>query len=226
MRPTAALLAPLSAMIPTLALALAAAPPAAGAATQTATLAIAQPETATTGRLDVTSRAFDPDGPIPIMYARQGKSISPPLTWGEHPPAHTKSFVMLAEDADALQTNRRGEVEPFTHWILFDMNSNASGLPRAVKVGPDPKNVAGAHQGRNALGTLGYSGPTPPQADPAHHYHFEVFALDRMLKLAPGVDRATVVRAMAGHVLAKGEMVGLYKYRPEKPEVPALFPNG
>jgi hypothetical protein len=38
-----------------------------------------------------------------------------------------------------------------------------------------------------------------------------VFCLDSRLELGPGATRADVMRAMAGHVLAKGEVVGLYE---------------
>ena len=43
-----------------------------------------------------------------------------------------------------------------------------------------------------------------------HHYHFTVSALDVPLKLRPGAEREEVLGAMAGHVLARGEMVGTY----------------
>ena len=56
----------------------------------------------------------------------------------------------------------------------------------------------------------------PPEGDPPHHYHFEVFALDTMLDLHAGANRDDLVNAMRGHVLAKGELVGLFK-RPDHP---------
>lgn len=176
--------------------------------------ALARPETATTGVLEVTSRAFEPNASIPTMYSRQGKSISPPIAWAGAPKP-TKSFVVIAEDSDAPGN------APFTHWVVFDIPGTVTGLPRAVKVAPEPKNGSGARQGRNAFGTVGYSGPIPPAADPPHHYHFEVFALDRLLKLRPGVDREAVVRALSGHVLAKGELVGSFRYLAPKPSLPS-----
>jgi Raf kinase inhibitor-like YbhB/YbcL family protein len=65
-------------------------------------------------------------------------------------------------------------------------------------------------QGRNSRGQVGYMGPRPPAGDPAHHYHFQVFALDTMLSLPPGAERDAVVTAMNGHVLARGETVGTF----------------
>jgi phosphatidylethanolamine-binding protein (PEBP) family uncharacterized protein len=46
--------------------------------------------------------------------------------------------------------------------------------------------------------------------EPAHHYHFQIFALDSVLPLPWGADRDQLVQAIQGHVLAKGEIVGRY----------------
>jgi Raf kinase inhibitor-like YbhB/YbcL family protein len=70
---------------------------------------------------------------------------------------------------------------------------------------------AGALQGRNSRGQIGYMGPRPPAGDPPHRYHFQVFALDTMLNVAPGADRETLLAAMRDHVLARGEHVGTFQ---------------
>jgi phosphatidylethanolamine-binding protein (PEBP) family uncharacterized protein len=74
-------------------------------------------------------------------------------------------------------------------------------------------------QGPNTSGSIGYRGPRPPAGDPPHHYHVEVFALDRKLDLPPGSDRDKVLAAAQGHALASGELVGTFK-RPEHPSRP------
>ena len=64
--------------------------------------------------------------------------------------------------------------------------------------------------GLNIRKAAGYMGPKPP-AGQTHPYHFEVFALDKSLDLDPAsADRNAVVAAMAGHVLAEGEIVATY----------------
>ena len=68
---------------------------------------------------------------------------------------------------------------------------------------------AGAAEGRTSRGKTGYFGPRPHGSKP-HHYHFQLFALDRMLDLPAGADRAQLLAAMNGHVLAKGDLVGLF----------------
>ena len=65
-------------------------------------------------------------------------------------------------------------------------------------------------QGKTSRGNTGYLGPRPPADDPAHHYHFQVLALDTTLDLPVGADRDQLLAAAAGHVIAKGELVGAY----------------
>jgi len=71
----------------------------------------------------------------------------------------------------------------------------------------------GVLQGRNTSGSHGYFGPKPPAGDPAHHYHFQVLALDKMLDLPPKSDRDALLAAVAGHVIGKGEIVGRYQQK-------------
>ena len=65
-------------------------------------------------------------------------------------------------------------------------------------------------QGRNTYGSVGYYGPKPPRGDRAHHYHFQVFALDARLDLLPGRSRDEVVDAMKPHIVAGGRVVGTF----------------
>jgi phosphatidylethanolamine-binding protein (PEBP) family uncharacterized protein len=67
------------------------------------------------------------------------------------------------------------------------------------------KTPAEIGQDRNTRGSMGYFGPRRRTASP-HHYHFQVFALDRMLDLQPAV-REELLLAMEGHVLAADELV-------------------
>lgn len=78
------------------------------------------------------------------------------------------------------------------------------GTPRLTK--PE-----GAFQGRNDRGSFGYFGPRPPVGDPPHRYHFQIFALDRMLELPHGATRAELLDAMQGNILATGVTVGTFQ---------------
>jgi Raf kinase inhibitor-like YbhB/YbcL family protein len=147
-------------------------------------------------RLTVASSTFPSNGVIPLDNSAYGKSISPQLSWSGAPKG-TRSFVVLAEDPDA------GSPKPFVHWVVYDVPASSRGFSAGAL---PPGAVAGA----NGSGKTGYRGPHPPP-DGDHHYHFQVFALDRTLGLKPGADRDTAVAAMRGHVLAEGEVVGRFR---------------
>jgi Raf kinase inhibitor-like YbhB/YbcL family protein len=53
-----------------------------------------------------------------------------------------------------------------------------------------------------------YQGPCPPSG--THHYFFRVYALDTLLNISPGSLKTHVETAMKDHILAKGELMGLY----------------
>jgi Raf kinase inhibitor-like YbhB/YbcL family protein len=147
-------------------------------------------------RLKVSSSAFADHGRIPQDVSAYGRNVSPALSWSGAP-AGTRSFVVVAEDPDAPGP------KPFEHWVVYNIPGEARGVP----AGGLP---AGAVAGRNSTGKTGYWGPHPP-AGGDHHYHFEVFALDRPLNLRRDGGREEVLAAMRGHVLAEGETVGLFR---------------
>ena len=157
-------------------------------------LAIERPETATEGRLEISSASFAAGGAIPQRYSAYGDNVSPALAW-RGVPAGAKALVLIVEDPDASSS------KPFVHWLAWNLPSGASLGENAVP--------AGAVQGRNGRGGTGWFGPHPPGGKP-HHYHFELFALDAPLALPAGSDREALLAAMKGHVVAAGETVGLF----------------
>ena len=98
-------------------------------------------------------------------------------------------------------------VKPFTHWLAWNIPEHVQELREALPTAPLLKNPAEISQGRNTRGSTGYYGPKPPEGDPPHRYHFQVFALDKMLDLKPATSREELLKAMNGHVLAAGELV-------------------
>jgi len=52
-------------------------------------------------------------------------------------------------------------------------------------------------------------------ADKPHAYHFQIFALDTKLNLPSGFNLQALLDAMKGHVVAKGETVGMYQRKPD-----------
>ncbi|MGH6829320.1 MAG: YbhB/YbcL family Raf kinase inhibitor-like protein [Rhizomicrobium sp.] len=153
--------------------------------------------------LVVTSSAFKNGGVFPNVYTQNGQNISPPLSWSRGP-AGTKSYVVLTEDSGVSRP------QPIFHWVLYDVPAGTTHLPQALPTEPKLAAPAGARNGLNIRKASGYMGPKPP-AGQTHPYHFEVFALDKTLDLDPATaDRNAVVAAMKGHVLAEGEIVGMY----------------
>jgi len=65
-------------------------------------------------------------------------------------------------------------------------------------------------QGENDFGSIGYSGPCPPSGS-SHRYSFTLYALDITLELEAGATRGQLLDAMEGHILAQGELVGVYQ---------------
>ncbi len=150
---------------------------------------------------------------IPVKHGAEGDNASPKLDWSGAPDG-TKSVVVIADDPDAA------EPKPFVHWVIYDIPGAATGLREGLPTDPVLQDPKGAKQGTNSKGQTGYLGPRPPLGDPAHHYHFQVFALDvETLGIDPGKTREEVLAAMEGHVLAEGEIVGLYE-RPREGERP------
>jgi Raf kinase inhibitor-like YbhB/YbcL family protein len=157
--------------------------------------------------LKVTSRAFEPDGAIPLKYTPEGENLTPPLAWEALPPG-TRQLALILEDPDAPRA------EPFVHWVLYKIPADAAGLPEGLppkkKVLNDPP---GAVQGENSTHDLGYVGPFPPPGHGTHHYHFRVYALDKPLEVEAGLDQKALIAAMSGHIIDTGELVGTYERR-------------
>ena len=160
------------------------------------------PTPAAAQAIRLASPEFADGAAIPIKYTCDGKDVSPALQWSGLP-AGTKSLALIADDPDAPGGT-------FVHWVLYDLPSSASELPEGVaKVETLPN---GAKQGTNGARSLGYRGPCPPQGNP-HRYFFKLYALDAELGLPPGATKEDLLKAMEGHVLAEGQLMGTYQRR-------------
>jgi len=167
-----------------------------------------RPEATAPNTLNVQSSAFPPDGPIPDRFSDYFGKVSPPLTWSPLPP-EAKSVAVVVEDPDAPRPNK-----PFLHWLAYNLPTSATALPEDVPKRGRLDEPAGALQGKNGSGTVGYFGPRPPPGHGPHHYHFQVFAMDCTLDLGPGATRKQLLDAMSGHVVSRGRVMGTY----EKPK--------
>ena len=155
--------------------------------------------------LTLTSPAFGPNGEIPTKHTCEGADLSPPLAW-TGAPAGTKSFVLIVDDPDA--PDPAAPKTTWVHWVLHDIPPTASDLPEGVRRGTLP---AGTHEGVNDFKRPGYGGPCPPIG--RHRYVHKLYALDTTLGDLGQPTKATVEKAMEGHVLEKTELVGTYQKR-------------
>ena len=150
--------------------------------------------------IKVSSDAFESGEQIPVEYTCKGSNVSPPLSWSDVPQG-TKSIAIIMEDPDAP-----GGL--FTHWILYNVPPEHRDLHSAVKKSPVLQD--GSRHGLNNFGKMEYGGPCPPPGNP-HRYFIRVSALDTTLTLRAPVTRKVIDDAMAGHVLAKGELMGKFR---------------
>ena len=143
--------------------------------------------------LKITSTSFTNNGSIPAKYSCEGGEASPPLTI-DGIPSGTKSLAIILHDPDAAMSGG------FTHWVVWNIDPENNKLP---------ENFKGAQQGLNGAGQPGYKGMCPPSG--THHYHFMVYALDTKLDLDAKTNKASLEKNIQGHILAQGDLVGLYK---------------
>lgn len=149
--------------------------------------------------LQLSSTSFSANDTIPKKFTCDGPDTSPQLAWNA-PPAGTQTLALIADDPDA-------PVGTWVHWVLYDLPGTARELSEGV---PKQEQLSsGGRQGKNDFGKIGYGGPCPPPGKP-HRYFFKLYALDTKLNFKAGATKADVERAMKGHILAQGELIGRY----------------
>jgi Raf kinase inhibitor-like YbhB/YbcL family protein len=145
--------------------------------------------------LNVFSPSFENGGLMPAKFTCDGENISPEINWGGIPP-EVKSLSLICDDPDAPSGD-------FVHWVVFNIPAGINGFEENAAV----REIADL--GSTDFGRPGYGGPCPPSG--THHYHFKVYALDEMLETDRNIDKYDLLDKMEGHILAKGELIGLYK---------------
>lgn len=143
--------------------------------------------------LTITSSAFQNEQMIPEKYTCDGENIPPPLQI-EGVPVETKSLVLIVDDPDA-------PVGTWVHWLVWNINP-------ATKEIPENSVPAGSVEGTTSFGNPGYGGPCPPSG--THRYFFKCYALDRTLDLSISATNEEVAKAMQGHIIDQGELMGVY----------------
>ena len=139
----------------------------------------------------ISSPAFEAEGRIPAEYTCEGDDINPEIRI-EEVPEDTESLVMILDDPDAPS-------KTWLHWLVYDIPPGKSVIAEDSVPGTE---------GTNDFDRRSYGGPCPPSGE--HRYYFRVYALDARLDLGEGSFRSEVEKAMKGHVLDSGELMGKY----------------
>ena len=173
-----------------------------------------------------------------------GDNINPQIAWSKGPKGTKSYAIVAKDpDVPAIRDdmNKEGKTLPvnlkrrvFYHWVLVDIPADATevgegvdsnarvlhGKPQSpAKIGARGLNGytdAFASNDQMKGNYFGYDGPCPPWNDMrVHHYHFTVYALNvASLGLTGNFTGPDVEKAIKGHVLAKGELVGEYSQNP------------
>ena len=151
--------------------------------------------------ISVSSSAFPEGGMIPAKHTCDGNDVSPPLKWTGVPEG-TKSLALIGDDPDA-------PMGTWVHWVMWNIPASVQELTEHVP--PKPELPDGSRQGISDFRHPGYGGPCPPSG--VHRYYFKIYALNTMLDLPGSTRKPDLVKAMKGHILAEGQLMGRYSRR-------------
>ena len=154
-------------------------------------IAVAQTGRGKEAEMELTSKEFKHNQPIPAKFTCQGDDINPALIIGGIP-KEAESLALIVDDPDA-------PMGAWVHWVVYD-------IPVISRIEED--SIPGI-QGINDFGRKDYGGPCPPSG--THRYFFKIYALGKKLNLGEGVSKKELEKAMQGHILDKAELIGLYK---------------
>jgi Raf kinase inhibitor-like YbhB/YbcL family protein len=173
-----------------------------------------------------------------------GPNKSPKISWTAGPAkTQSYAIIAVDPDVPSVATdvNKEGKTissklkrVKFYHWVLVDIPASVTSLDAGADSdgvtsggkppGPAKVGVRGLNNYTDWFASddkmkgnyAGYDGPCPPWNDTRrHHYHFTVYALDVPSLGLSGTFRADdAAKAMKRHVLAKGQMVGVYALNP------------
>jgi len=153
--------------------------------------------------MELISSAFAANGDIPAIHTWEGRDQSPPLAWSGVP-AGTRSLALIVDDPDA--PDPAAPKITWVHWVVYNLPPDTTGLAADATGSRLPE---GAREGLNDWQREGYGGPCPPIG--RHRYVFKLYALDTVLPALKPATKAGLEKAMQGHILERGDLVGYYR---------------
>lgn len=115
-------------------------------------------------------------------------------------PKDTVTFVVMVHDMDPRVNKANNDT---MHWMVWNIPANVTQLPEGVSPAQLPEGAVQLSN-NNRTGYLPFCMPLGAQ----HHYLFEVYAIDQKLDLPATADRFDVAKAIDGHILDHGVLIG------------------
>lgn len=150
-------------------------------------------------KMQLTSTAFAPGGPIPTRHTQEGDDVSPALSWSDAP-AGARAFAVICHDPDAPLV--KAGAYGYVHWVLYGLPASVTSLDEGTTLGT---------AGTNDTGTTGWSGPMPPQGHGEHRYYFWIIALDDDAPMEAGLTLWQWLERAEPHVIAMNRLTGTYR---------------
>jgi len=182
----------------------------------------------------------------PDQHILLGENLSPQLSWSDIPvSARSLVLICTDPDVPSSMEdfNQEGRSIPatlprvdFIHWVMVDIPAADGSVAEGEcsdGITPGGKHnlngPAGSRQGINDYtgffagdddmggNYCGYDGPCPPWNDEiAHHYHFQLLAIDlKRCQIDPGFTAEEVLATIEGHVTEGTEIIGTYSLNPD-----------
>ena len=141
--------------------------------------------------MQLTSPSFENNMLMPQKFTCDGEDINPALVIKDIP-EKTQSLALIVDDPDAPGAT-------WVHWVVYN-------IPLVSRI---EENSIPGKQGDNSFGRKDFGGPCPPSG--THRYFFKLYALDTKLEAKEALNKQALEKSMQAHILAKAELLGLYK---------------
>ena len=135
---------------------------------------------------------------VPVLHTADGKNINPKIIISDIP-IEAKSLILIVDDPDA----KREVGYTWFHWIVFN-------IPVHFPVTVIEENSIPGLAGESTYKKKEYGGPNPPRGSGAHHYHFKIYAISKMLNFPEMSSVDKIIKEAEKNILAVTELVGVY----------------
>lgn len=154
-------------------------------------------------KLEITSPTFVNGGMMPKKHTGFGQDISPGFCLA-NVCEKAVSIAIIMDDLDVPFT------AAYNHWLIWNI-PNMQEIPEDIPYIAAVPELGNAVQGM-AWGKNRYRGPKQPVfVRNTHSYVFRFFVLNCFLHLDSNARKQELLKAMNGHVLQEGQIIGKYK---------------